>query len=105
MITRSKTSMFLTALFALGFLTAGNAQAGKPTVGSPCQKCHTGQEDAVRGRLGKVSPDFKTMQVKVGKLTWIIKYDDKTSVVKGDKTLGADEITNLPAKKEVLVSF
>jgi hypothetical protein len=105
MIHRNKTSLFLAALLAASFFTAGTVQAGKPTIAGGCKKCHTGQPGAVRGNLGKVSQDFNTMQVKVGSLTWIVKYDDKTTVVKGDKTLGADEIANLPDKKEVLVSF
>jgi hypothetical protein len=106
MITKNKTSLFLAALLAVTFTAAGTASAGKPTLGGPCNKCHTAEQDAVRGRLGKVSPDFNTLQVKVGKkLTWIIKYDDKTSVVKGDKTAGADDLMNLKSGKEILVSF
>jgi len=105
MITRKSTSLLLAALFAGLVSTAGVAEAGKPNIAGGCKKCHTAQPDAVRGNLGTVSQDFNTLQVKVGETVWIIKYDDKTSVIKGDKTLGADEIANIPAKKEVLVSF
>jgi hypothetical protein len=105
MIIREKTSLLLAALLAATFTAAGTAQAGKPTIAGGCKKCHTGQPEAVRGNLGTVSPDFNTLQVKVGKMIWVVKYDDKTKVVKGDKTLGADEIAKLPAKKEILVSF
>ena len=45
------------------------------------------------------------MQVKVGKMVWIVKYDDKTTVVKGDRSAGSDEITKLPKNKEILVSY
>jgi len=105
MITRNKTSLLLAALVAATFCTAGVSEAGKPSVGGPCQKCHTAQPDAVRGNLGKVSPDFSTLQVSVGNLVWIVKYDAKTSVVDGDKTSGADAIKDLPKGKEILVSY
>jgi rhodanese-related sulfurtransferase len=105
MITRNKTSMLLAAIVAVTFCTAGVSEAGKPTIAGVCKKCHTGQPDAIRGKLGKVSPEFNSMQVSVGKLVWIVKYDDKTSVVKGDKSAGSDAITNIPKNKEILVSF
>ena len=105
MITRNKTSLLLASLVAATFCTAGISEAGKPTVAGTCKKCHTAQPDAVRGKLGKVSKEFNTLQVKAGKIVWIVNYDDKTSVVKGDKTAGADDIQNLPKGKEVLVSF
>jgi len=105
MTTRNKTSVLMAAMLAVTFCTAGAAQAGKPTVGGPCQKCHTAQPDAVRGNLGTVSPDFNTLQVKVDKMVWIVNYDDKTTVVDGDKTSGAASIKDLPKKKEILVSF
>jgi len=105
MNTRNKVSLFLAALLAVTFSAVGTSQAGKPTIGGPCQKCHKAQTDAVRGNLGKVSPQFSTMQVKVGSLVWIVKYDAKTAVVEGDKVSGADHIVELPDSKEVLVSF
>jgi hypothetical protein len=105
MITRNKTSLLLAALLAVTLCTAGAAEAGKPTIAGVCKKCHTGQPDALRGKLGTVSQEFDTLQVKVGSLVWIVDYDDKTGVVKGDKTAGADDIKNLPKGKEILVSF
>jgi hypothetical protein len=105
MITRNKTSLLLAALVAATFCTAGVAEAGKPTIAGVCKKCHTAQPDAIRGKLGKVSPEFNTLQVSVGKMVWIVNYDDKTSVVKGVKTDDSDDIKNLPKNKEILVSF
>lgn len=105
MITGKRTSLFLAALFAGLVSTIGVAEAGKPNIAGGCKKCHKAQPETVRGNLVNVSQDFNTMQVKVGKLIWIVKYDDKTTVVKGDKTIGADEIAKLPKKKEILVSF
>ena len=106
MMIRNKTSLLLAALLAVTFTAGGTANAGKPTVGGPCQKCHTAQPDTVRGNLGTVSPDFNTLQVKVGKkLIWIVNYDDKTSVVNGNKISGAESIEDLPKNKEIRVSF
>lgn len=105
MLFKNKTALLLSALVAVFFGTAGISEAGKPTVGGPCQKCHTAQPDAVRGNLGKVSPGFNTLQVSVGKVVWIVKYDEKTSVMDGDKVSGAEHIKELPAGKEILVSF
>jgi len=106
MIHRNKTSLFLAALFAATFSTAGVSEAGKPTVGGSCKKCHTAEADTVRGNLGTVSPDFNTLQVKVGKnLIWIVNYDDKTSVVNGDKTSGAESIKDLPKNKEISINY
>jgi len=105
MLNRNKTSLILAVLLAATFFTAGMSEAGKPKVAGPCQKCHTEQAGAIRGNLGKVSPEFSTLQVKVGSLVWIVKYNDKTTVIQGDKTDGAEEVKNLPDGKEVLVSF
>ena len=105
MITRNKTSLLLATLVAATFFTAGVSAAGKPTIAGVCKKCHTAQPDAVRGKLGKVSPEFNTLQVSVGKLVWIVNYDDKTNVVKGDKKAGSDAIQNIPKNKEILISF
>jgi hypothetical protein len=102
---KNKISLLLAALAAATFCTAGFTEAGKPTIGGSCQKCHSMQPDAVRGNLGKVSPEFSTLQVSVGNMVWIVKYDGKTSVVDGDKTSGADAIKDIPKDKEILVSF
>ena len=105
MMIKNKTSLLLAALLAVTFSAAGTANAGKPTIAGGCKKCHTAEPNTVRGNLGGVSEDFKTLQVKVGKLIWVVKYDDKTTVTKGDKTLSADEIAQLPKKKEISVSY
>jgi len=105
MITRNKTSLLLAALAAATFCTAGVSEAGKPSVGGPCQKCHTAQPDAVRGNLSTVSPEFNTLQVSVGSMVWIVKYDAKTSVIDGEKTTGADTIKDIPQGKEILVRY
>lgn len=105
MITRNKTSLLLASLVAATFCTAGISEAGKPTIGGPCTKCHTAEADAVRGKLGTVSEKLNTLQVKAGKVVWIVNYDDKTSVTQGDNTSGADALAKLKKGKEILVSF
>ena len=105
MITRKHTSLLLAALFAGLISTAGVAEAGKPNIAGGCKKCHTAPPDAIRGKLGTVSQDFNTLQVAVGKMIWIVKYDDNTTVIKGDKTVGPDELTKLKKNKEILVSY
>lgn len=105
MTTGNKTALLLAALLSVALCTAGAAEAGKPTVGGSCQKCHTAEPNAVRGNIGKVSPEFSTLQVSVGSMVWIVKYDDKTSVIDGDKTSGADTIKNIAKDKEILVNF
>jgi hypothetical protein len=105
MIFKNKRTLLLAALVAATFGFAGLSEAGKPSVGGPCQKCHTAQPDAVRGNLGKVSPEFNTLQVSVGKLIWIVKYNDKTSVIDGDQTSGPEKLKGLPKGKEILVSY
>jgi len=105
MIFKNKTSLLLAAVVAATFGIAEVSEAGKPSVGGPCQKCHTAQPDAVRGNLGKVSPEFNTLQVSAGELIWIVKYDDKTSVIDGDQTSGAEKLKELPNGKEILVSY
>jgi hypothetical protein len=105
MKTRNKTSLLLAVLAAAVFCTAAGAEAGKPAVGGPCQKCHTAQPGTVRGNLGKVSPEFNTLQVSAGNVVWIVKYNDQTSIVDGDKTSAGDSIKDLPNGKEILVSY
>ena len=105
MIFKNKTSLLLAAVVVATLGITGVSEAGKPSVGGPCQKCHTAQPDAVRGNLGKVSPEFKTLQVSAGKLVWRVKYDDKTSIIDGDKTTGAEALKELPQGKEILVSY
>jgi hypothetical protein len=105
MITRNKTSLLLAAFVAATFFTAGVSEAGKHTLAGVCKKCHTAQPDAIRGKLGKVSPEFNTLQISVGNMVWIVNYDDKTNVVKGDKTVGSNDIQNIPKNKEILISF
>jgi len=105
MTTRNRLVLLLATVTAFTICGPGSSEAGKPTIGGPCQKCHTAQPAAVRGNLGTVSSEFSTLQVKAGSFVWIVKYDDKTSVIDGDKVSGPDAIQALPNGKEILVSY
>ena len=94
----------LAALALLLIIAPGTSYAGKPTIAGGCKNCHTGKPDAIRGRVLAVSPEFKNLQVTVGKLVWLVNYDDKTTLVKGDKKEGAEGIVKLPKNKEILVT-
>lgn len=92
----------LSALFAALALVlgaAGAAQAGKPQIGKPCVQCHKDAPDVVRGELGARSDKFSTINVKVGDVVWVIKYDGSTAVK------GADSVAKIPQGKEVAVTF
>lgn len=108
-LNRRNTTMktkILSLIFAAALIVpAGTALAAKPTIADSCKKCHTPLPDAVRGKLKTVSQDFKTMQVEVGSLIWIMGYDAATTVQQGEKTGAAEELAALPTDKEILVSF
>lgn len=95
-------------LFVLAYLlstvaflsgTAGLSHAAKPTIGSPCKQCHKPQDNVVRGTLVGVSDQFKTVQVAVGSLVWVVKYGDDTSLK------GAQNLRAIPKDKEIGVTF
>ena len=83
----------------LFFGTPGLSHAGKPTVSGPCRQCHQPQDNLVRGTLVGVSDQFKTVQVAVGSLVWVVKYGDDTSVK------GAQNIHAIPKDKDIGITF
>lgn len=87
----------LAAAMVLGTWEA--ASAGKPQIGKPCVQCHKGAPDVVRGKLGTRSEKFSTINVQVGKLVWVIKYDGAT------KVSGAASLDAVPKGKEIAVTF
>lgn len=92
--------VFTAALAAALVLGAwGPASAGKPQIGGPCVQCHSGAPDVVRGTLGTRSEKFSTINVQVGDLVWVIKYDQATKVT------GAASLEAIPAGKEIAVTF
>jgi hypothetical protein len=73
--------------------------AGKPTVAGPCKQCHQPADDIVRGTLVSVSDKFKSIQVAVGSVVWVIKYDDAL------KLQGVAKLADIPKEKEIGVLF
>lgn len=99
---------FIPVATVLGLFLAAHindAQAGKPTIATGCLKCHQASTEAVRGKLTVISPAFQTMQVAVGNLIWIIKYDNNTRVRNGEQVGGVDALAAIPKDKEILVSY
>ncbi len=91
-------SAFLLAAVML-IASAGQAVAAKPTVGGTCKQCHQPQANVVRGTLVGISNQFKTIQVAVGSLVWVVKFGDDLAVT------GAERLEAIPKDKEIGVSF
>lgn len=96
--TRKVPIMLFAFVLAIA-LSAGPAFAQKPTVAAPCVQCHQAAPDVVRGSLVSVSEKFGTVQLAVGKLVWVVKYDQNT------KLAGATALKDIPKDKEISVSF
>jgi len=90
--------LLLVSVIALA-LAPGSSLAGKPTIAGPCAQCHQGAADVVRGTLVGVSDKFRTLQVAVGNVVWVIGYGDDV------KLKGAESLAAIPAEKEVAVTF
>ena len=91
-------------LFAAAF-GAAPASAGKPNIIKGCKKCHTAEPGTIRGKFQSSSEKFKTFQVAVGKVVWIVNYDDGIKIEEGDKTSGPERVSGIPANKEILVTY
>lgn len=85
--------------FAVTFTGAGLSHAAKPTTAAQCKQCHQPAEDVVRGTMVSVSEKFRTINVAVGSLVWVIKYGDDL------KLTGAEKLVGVPKEKEVGVRF
>lgn len=79
--------------------TAGLSFAGKPTVGSICTQCHKPEDNVVRGTLVSASEKFKSLNVAVGSIVWVIKYEEDL------KLTGVDKVKDIPKGKEIAVAF
>ena len=93
-----------TGAFVLG-LSAGPAEAGKPNIMESCKTCHQAADGVIRGKMVSVSSEFKSMNVTVGPLVWIVKYGDDLKVKEGDKLSGADSLKTIPRDREIAVTF
>jgi len=105
---RGKSSNVVAAIAtgALAFvLSAGPAEAGKPVIMESCKICHQAADGVVRGKLVSVSSEFKSLNVTVGPLVWIVKYGDDLKVKEGEKIGGADALKTIPRDREIAVTF
>jgi hypothetical protein len=95
-------SVLLALLAVAALLVAGAvapAEAGRPTIMKGCKACHEATGDVVRGKLVSYSEKFKSLQVDVGPVVWIIGTDEKTELV------GAEGLAAVPKGKEMSVTF
>jgi len=86
-------------------LSAGPAEAGNQNIMESCKVCHQAVDGVVRGKMVSVSSEFKSLNVTVGPLVWIIKYGDKLNVKEGDRLSGADSLKTIPRDREIAVAF
>lgn len=93
------------AIALLATAAPGPARAGKPNIIKGCKKCHTAEAGTIRGKMKSVSEKFPTFQVAVGKVVWIVNYDDDVKIKEGDKVGGPDRFSAIPAGKEILITY
>lgn len=84
---------------------SGTAEAGKPNIMESCKICHTATDGVVRGKLVSVSSEFKSLNVTVGPLVWIVKYGDDLKVKEGEKFSGPEVLKTIPRDREIAVTF
>lgn len=90
----------LVSLLIIIISNVGNwAFAEKPRIMKACANCHKEERRTVRGKLVNHSPKFSSVQVNVGPLVWIIKYDENTKLV------GTDSLNTVKKGKEMSVVF
>ncbi|MGC2064571.1 MAG: rhodanese-like domain-containing protein [Thermodesulfovibrionales bacterium] len=94
-----KNSIALFVILAVCISIAVPSYAAKPTTAAACKQCHQPADNVVRGNLFGISEKFKTVQVSVGSLIWVIKYGDDL------KLAGAVNLTVIPKEKEIAVTF
>lgn len=87
------------ALAITGVSIPGLSHAAKPTTAAQCKQCHKPADDVVRGTMVSVSDKFKTINVAVGSLVWVIKYGDDL------KLTGTEKLMTVPKDKEIGITF
>ena len=96
----------LTAVVVLILATfSGNAIAGKPNIMESCKICHKETPASVRGKMVSVSEAFKSFNVNVGPIVWIVKYDDSLKVKEGTKVSGPETIKAIRKGDDILVTY
>lgn len=79
------------------FNAPGMAQSQKPKIVPLCAQCHAHDEKILRGVLGGISGKALTIQVNIGAVSWIVRWDDGTELV------GAESFGKIPKEKEIAV--
>lgn len=87
------------AIFTTVIGTAGLSHAGKPTVAPSCMQCHPAEDKVIRGTLVSLTENFKTIQIAVGSIVWVVKFGDDLRLTGGDK------LTAIPKDKEIAVTY
>lgn len=90
------------AVLAVSLMLIGSAEtshAGKPTITKPCTQCHKAETGVVRGKKVSHSDKFKTLQIAVGKIVWVMKHNDRTKII------GAKDLGSIKKNKEIAVTF
>lgn len=66
---------------ALLLAVMGNSPpaSAKQSITKPCVNCHKEKDDVIRGRLANLSNKAGTLQVNVGKDSWLFRFDEGTS--------------------------
>jgi hypothetical protein len=105
MSVRMRTAAAAATLVMMVGGTAGPTHAGKPNIIGGCKKCHTAEPQTIRGKMKGVSEKFKTLQVAVGPVVWIVDYDKSLKVKEGEKIGGPGQLAGIPKAKEILVSY
>lgn len=86
-------------------LGAGPAEAGKPNIMESCKICHQAADGVIRGKMVSVAGEFKSLNVTIGPLVWIVKYGDDLKVKEGEKINGAEALKTIPRDREIAVTF
>jgi hypothetical protein len=99
MVRKLSVLIAVLAVFGTVIGTSGLSYAERPTVAPACKQCHPAQDKVVRGSFVSVTEKFKTLQVAVGSLVWVVKYGDDL------KIKGASGLAAIPKDKEVAVTY
>ena len=104
-----KVVLVSTLIAAVAFILAtfsGNAIAGIPNIMESCKVCHKeAPAQSVRGKIVSVSEAFKSFNVSVGPVVWIVKYDDNLKVKEGPTFSGPDTLKAIRKGHEILVTY
>lgn len=95
-----KTALCSLAAACLLLPVAVMAEGEKPKVLKPCMQCHKGDPaDTIRGKLSGVSMKAETLSVSTGNATWLVGFDDDTTLH------GAEALNKIDIEHEISVKI